>query len=50
MGLRKTSIGMYCNSGFQFHMVEKRFPSYQDKYIESPFVELIEGLTAMKNS
>ena len=38
--LRKQSIGMHCNSSFQFFLVDKLFSNGDDEDIEETFEEL----------
>ncbi len=37
LNLRKTEVGNYCNSGFQFYMISKRFPATKND-LEEPFI------------
>ncbi len=48
LSLRKSDIGAYCNSSFQFYLIGKRFPS-KEKFAEEPFSELRFGLEELRD-
>jgi hypothetical protein len=48
--LRKQNIGMHCNSGFQFFLVDKLFPLDEEECLEETFEELKNCLSNQLNN